>query len=125
MRDAAGCGPVLDRLLRRPALSRRRPAPMERPMRLFVRAAAAALAAVFLLPGADAAYADGPAAVGAGQPDFNAAGQHTVVILPVYWTAPDAQTTTSLRAHARQLGDYWSEQTNGALTVPDANITVH
>jgi hypothetical protein len=66
----------------------------------------------------------GPAAVGSAWTDFAAAGEHTLVIVPVYWTAPDAQTTTTLRALARQTGDYWSEQTGGAVTVPDAKISV-
>ena len=79
------------------------------------------------MTGTDTLIADnGPAvAVGPAQADFAAAGPHTLVVLPVYWTAPDAQTTTSLGALADKVGDYWSEQTSGALTVPDTSITVH
>src|SRR3954452_10847973 len=95
-------------------------------MKLSVRAAVAVLVAVLPLLGAGAAYAGESDTVAAtGTFDAPAAGQHTLVVLPVFWTAPDAQTTTSLRALARQVGDYWSEQTGGAVTVPDANITVH
>ncbi|GAB1645609.1 hypothetical protein [Krasilnikovia sp. MM14-A1259] len=92
-------------------------------MKLFARAAVAALVAALSVFGAGVAHA-GATAAGAAYSNFDAAGEHTVVVLPVYWTAPDAQTTTSLRALARQMGDYWSEQTNGAITVPEAKITV-
>src|SRR3954451_21169268 len=101
---------------------------MGRAMRPPVRASTAVLAAVLLLPGAGAAHAsaaDRYAAVGSPRTDFAAAGAHTLVVLPVYWTAPDAQTTTTLRGLARQVGDYWTEQTGGAITVPDAKITVN
>jgi hypothetical protein len=98
------------------------------------RAAEGLLAVVLGLVGAVSgvtpAFADSPPAVG-GSPavapawtDFAAAGEHSLAIVPVYWTAPDAQTPTTLRALARQTGDYWSEQTGGAVTIPDAKITV-
>jgi hypothetical protein len=105
-------------------LSMRAAVPISATMKLLVRAAVAAVAAVLPLTTAGAAQASEPDTV-AVTDTFVAAGEHTLVVLPVFWTAPDAQTRTSLHALARQVGDYWSEQTSGTLTVPDASITVH
>src|SRR3954454_20282422 len=105
-------------------------------MRRHRRAAAGLVAVILALAGVVAAVtpaladADGsapggtPAASASAWTDFAAAGEHSLVIVPVYWTPPDAQTTTTLRVLARQTGDYWSEQTGGAVAVPDAKISV-
>lgn len=44
-------------------------------------------------------------------------GDHTLTVLPVYWNAPDAATTASLDALAKQTAEYWSEQSAGAIAV--------
>jgi hypothetical protein len=98
--------------------------PTDLTVRLVRRAAAGLVAVTLGLAGAVSAVAPASAAVAATWTDFAAAGEHTLAVVPVYWTAPDAQTTTTLRALARQTGDYWSEQTGGAITIPDAKITV-
>jgi Gametolysin peptidase M11 len=46
-----------------------------------------------------------------------AAGTHSLVILPVYWTAPDSQTVSSLSALAEQSTRYWAQQSGGGITV--------
>ena len=65
----------------------------------------------------DADPAPVAAAVSAGN-----AGAHTLIVLPVYWTAPDAQTTTTLRTTAGQLASYWNTETAGAITVPTVDV---
>lgn len=46
-----------------------------------------------------------------------AIGSHTLTMLPVFWTAKDAETTTSLTALANQAKTYWSEQSNGGIDI--------
>ena len=43
-------------------------------------------------------------------------GAHTLTILPVYWTAPDA-TVGALGTLATQTADYWREQSAGRLAI--------
>ncbi|MEU4238424.1 M66 family metalloprotease [Actinoplanes sp. NPDC026619] len=52
-------------------------------------------------------------------------GAHSVTIVPVSAAVSDGTTVTALRQEARQLGDFWSAQSSGALTVPDTSISVH
>ncbi|GIF22282.1 hypothetical protein BJ973_002606 [Actinoplanes tereljensis] len=53
------------------------------------------------------------------------AGAHELTIVPVTTGTADSTTVGTLTQMGRQLGDFWSAQTSGALTVPDADITVH
>ncbi|NTW42051.1 MAG: DUF4214 domain-containing protein, partial [Cellulomonadaceae bacterium] len=46
-----------------------------------------------------------------------ATGAQTLTILPVYWTTPDAATTSSLQGVANATSQYWSEQTAGRLAI--------
>ena len=52
----------------------------------------------------------------------SSAGAHSLTVVPVYWTAPDAQTPATLRGIAEQTAAYWSEQTAGAITVPTVDV---
>ncbi|GAB1694672.1 Ig-like domain-containing protein [Krasilnikovia sp. M28-CT-15] len=62
-----------------------------------------------------------PAPVAAALPPTKA-GAHTLTVLPVYWTAPDSQTPTTLRASADKLAAYWNEQTAGGITIPTIDV---
>lgn len=44
-------------------------------------------------------------------------GAHTLHVLPVYWSAPDGATRSSLSAVASTTASYWSRQSAGRLTV--------
>lgn len=46
-----------------------------------------------------------------------AIGSHTLTVLPVYWTAQDSQTTSSLASLATQTAQYWSEQSAGRISM--------
>ncbi|MDQ1603643.1 MAG: hypothetical protein QOE01_1488 [Actinomycetota bacterium] len=43
-------------------------------------------------------------------------GQHSLTVLPVYWSAPDSQTRSSLATTAGAVGSYWTDQTGGTVT---------
>ncbi|NJC71596.1 hypothetical protein HC031_17990 [Planosporangium thailandense] len=47
-------------------------------------------------------------------------GQHTLTVLPVYWTAPDSATVQTLKAVADATAAYWAEQSTGRLRVTTA-----
>jgi Gametolysin peptidase M11 len=53
-------------------------------------------------------------ATGTGQPVI---GTHTLLVLPVYWSAPDDATQASLTALASATATYWSEQSGGQIDV--------
>jgi hypothetical protein len=44
-------------------------------------------------------------------------GNHTLTVLPVYWSSPDGQTQTSLGSLAAGTAQYWSEQSNGGIRI--------
>ncbi|SDT80979.1 hypothetical protein [Actinoplanes derwentensis] len=46
-----------------------------------------------------------------------ASGAHRLTVLPVFWTAKDAETTASLTTLANQAKNYWAEQSNGAVDI--------
>ncbi|MFD0524045.1 hypothetical protein [Paractinoplanes durhamensis] len=53
------------------------------------------------------------------------AGAHTLTIVPISLGSDDGTTVTRLQTMGRQLGDFWSAQTSGGLTVADSGINVH
>lgn len=59
----------------------------------------------------------GTAEVGEQELAAAAIGVHTLVVLPVYWTAPDSATVTTLQGAATRTADYWSEQSGGRIAV--------
>ncbi|HWS33989.1 MAG TPA: hypothetical protein VN408_14750 [Actinoplanes sp.] len=44
-------------------------------------------------------------------------GAHTLTVLPVFWTAKDAETSTSLTTLANQAKAYWAEQSGGGVDI--------
>ncbi|RZU54454.1 hypothetical protein EV385_6405 [Krasilnikovia cinnamomea] len=50
------------------------------------------------------------------------AGAHSLTVVPVYWGAKDAQTTTTLRATADKVAAYWSAQTDGGITISTIDV---
>ena len=60
-----------------------------------------------------------PATAAVGDDELAAAaiGVHTLVVLPVYWTAPDSATVTTLQGAATRTAEYWSEQSGGRIAV--------
>lgn len=75
----------------------------------------ARVADVDVLPTANAATADQLATAASAT-----TGTQTVTVLPVYWSAPDTSTRTSLTDLAASAQQYWSEQSAGRLQlVPD------
>jgi hypothetical protein len=44
-------------------------------------------------------------------------GTHTITVLPVYWTAPDSATRSSLTALAAATAAYWSAQSGGGISI--------
>lgn len=54
-----------------------------------------------------------------GEPMLNAAvaGSRTLLVLPVYWGAPDSATRASLQALADGTARYWAEQSGGSLAI--------
>ena len=47
----------------------------------------------------------------------SALGTHTLVVLPVYTTAPDTETAASLQAVAQTTATYWATQSAGRIQV--------
>ncbi len=43
------------------------------------------------------------------------AGEHTLTVLPVYWTAPDSTTPAQLTTLAQATAQYWSRQSGGTI----------
>ncbi len=67
----------------------------------------------------DAVAADVAPSAAATAPDVApavVAQTGTITVLPVFWTAPDAQTPETLAALARTAGDYWATQSAGRVT---------
>src|SRR3954451_603292 len=51
-----------------------------------------------------------------------ASGQHTLRLVPVYWSAPDSATQSSLQTLADQTAAYWNGQANGKFSVTSATV---
>lgn len=45
-----------------------------------------------------------------------AAGNHTLTVLPVYWTSPDGTSKGTLDGLARQTAQFWAEQSSGRVS---------
>ncbi|GAA2676761.1 beta strand repeat-containing protein [Actinoplanes palleronii] len=46
-----------------------------------------------------------------------AIGSHTLTVLPVFWSAKDAETPSSLTTLATKAKSYWAEQSNGGIAI--------
>jgi hypothetical protein len=57
------------------------------------------------------------ASVGGTAPAGFASGQHTLRLVPVYWSTPDSATQSSLQTLADQTAQYWNSQANGRFSV--------
>jgi len=57
------------------------------------------------------------ARVGATATTQPVTGTHTLLVLPVYWSAPDDATVASLTALTAATASYWSEQSGGQIKV--------
>jgi SH3-like domain-containing protein len=87
--------------------------------------AAALAAAAATMPGTVRALGPRPAAVvdatlissQAAGTQAATLGVHTLKVLPVFWSAKDTETQTSLTTLANQAKDYWAEQSGGSVDV--------
>ncbi|WP_407341722.1 hypothetical protein [Pengzhenrongella phosphoraccumulans] len=63
------------------------------------------------------AAAANPAGEAGADATLATVGQHHLTILPVYWSARDAANLASLRTVADQTAQFWSDQSNGQLSI--------
>jgi hypothetical protein len=62
------------------------------------------------------------ASVAGTSPAGFASGQHTLRLVPVYWSTPDSATQSSLQALADQTTQYWNSQANGRFSVTTTTV---